>query len=322
MDVSALKHLIVSKQIPNFLIFAGEEWKVQQIYIDQICKATNKERVYADSFADIYPALKRNSLMADSKVYIVRDDKDIMQNEAVQKQIESGLMRNNILVLLLTAIDKRTRFYKRYSASIIDFERLSDATLKKYIRNAITLSERSVARLIDVCEHDYGRILLEIDKIKRYRDITWLQRDERERDGGIYWTNECFETLLEEGAIHRPPRDAIFDFVDAVLDRKSVQAYDLLDECYECGEATMVMLSVLYNNTKAVLQVQSCDGKDISKTTGLTGWQIKCAKPHVGKYYNGELVAAMRMIQDLESGIKSGKYEEQFVMPYLLAEIL
>lgn len=313
MDVSALKHLIVSKQIPNFLIFAGEEWKVQQIYIDQICKVTNKERVYADSFAEIYPALKRNSLMAESKVYVVRDDKDIMQNETVQKQIESGLMKSNILILLLTAIDKRTRFYKRYNASIIDFERLSDAVLKKYTLNALKLSERSVVRFIDVCEHDYGRILLEIDKINQFEN--WNTAPNVTAD-------DCFKVLLEEGAIHRPPRDAIFDFVDVVLDRNSAQAYELLDECYECGEATMVMLSVLYNNAKAVLQVQSCNGKDISKTTGLTGWQIKCAKPHVGKYYNGELVSMMRLIQDLESGIKSGRYEEQFVMPYLLAEIL
>lgn len=313
MDVSALKHLIVSKQLPNFLIFAGEEWKVQQIYIDQICKVTNKERVYADSFAEIYPALKRNSLMAESKVYVVRDDKDIMQNETVQKQIESGLMKSNILILLLTAIDKRTRFYKRYNASIIDFERLSDAVLKKYTLSALKLSERSVVRLIDVCEHDYGRILLEIDKINQF---------EKWNTAPNVTADDCFKVLLEEGAIHRPPRDAIFDFVDVVLDRNSAQAYELLDECYECGEATMVMLSVLYNNAKAVLQVQSCNGKDISKTTGLTGWQIKCAKPHVGKYYNGELVSMMRLIQDLESGIKSGRYEEQFVMSYLLAEIL
>lgn len=316
MDVSALKHLIVSKQIPNFLIFAGEEWRVQQIYIDQICKVTKKERVYADSFAEIYPALKRNSLVAESKVYVVRDDKDIMQNEAVQKQIESGLMKNNILILLLTTIDKRTRFYKRYNASIIDFERLSDAMLKKYTLNALKLSERSVMRLIDVCEHDYGRILLEIDKIRKYRDYA------EEKYGEVGTHDEAFEQLLADGSIHRPPRDAIFDFVDVVLDRDAVQAYELLDECYECGEATMVMLSVLYNNAKAVLQVQSCESRDVSKTTGLTGWQIKCAKPHVGKYYNGELVGIMRLIQELESGIKSGKYEEQFVMPYLLAEIL
>ena len=176
MDVAVLKSQIKTDSIPRFLIFAGEEWKVQQIYIDQICKVTKKERVYADSFAEIYPALKRNSLMADSKVYVVRDDKDIMQNEAVQKQIESGLMKDNILILLLTAIDKRTRFYKRYNASIIDFERLSDAVLKKYTLNALKLSERSVVRLIDVCEHDYGRILLEIDKIKRYADARSLER--------------------------------------------------------------------------------------------------------------------------------------------------
>lgn len=84
----------------------------------------------------------------------------------------------------------------------------------------------------------------------------------------------------------------------------------------------MVMLSVLYNNAKAVLQVQSYDGNNLSKATGLTGWQIKNAKPHVNKYSDEELIELLRLIQKCESGIKTGQIEEQFVIEYILARIL
>jgi DNA polymerase III delta subunit len=134
--------------------------------------------------------------------------------------------------------------------------------------------------------------------------------------------NEAFEKLLKDGTIHQFPKDAIFDFVDAILDRKVNQVYDLFRQCQAVGEGTLVMLSVLYNNAKAVLQVQSCDNKDVTGTTGLTGWQIKCAKSHLNKYEIWELVDMLRLIQKLESGIKQGIYDDEYVMDYLLCNIL
>ena len=98
--------------------------------------------------------------------------------------------------------------------------------------------------------------------------------------------------------------------------------FDLLQDCYDSGEATMVMLTVLYNNAKAVLQVQSYEGNNLSKSTGLTGWQIKNAKSHVNKYTDAELINMMKLIQKCESGIKTGKIEEQFVIEYILAKVI
>lgn len=321
MDVATLKAKIKSKQLPSYLIFSGTEWKVQEIYIQQIAKVIGKETRRVDDISSIYGKLKNRSFVQTGVIYIVRDDKELMTNEKLQQQIES-VLADNMLILLLTSVDKRTKFYKQYKDKIIEFEALSDAMLKKYISKEINLSESNIQRLIDICEHDYGRILLEIDKIKRYRDITWLQRNERERDGGIYWTNECFEILVKDGTIYEPPYDAIFDLVDAILDRKVNKAFDLLQQSYEVGEATMVMLSVLYNNAKAVLQVQSYHGDKITEGTGLTGWQIKNAKAHVGKYSEDELIYIVRLVQKLESGIKTGRMEDEFAMQYLLTHIL
>ena len=167
MDVATLKSYIKTKKLPKYLIFAGEEWKVQQIYIQQISKVTGKEIVRIDNVTDIYSKLKNRSFVQKSVVYVVRDDKELMQNEKLQSQIES-ILGENILIHLVTNVDKRTKFYKSFKASICDFERLSDTMLSKYIAKEITLSKANIQRLIDICEHDFGKILLEIDKIKRY----------------------------------------------------------------------------------------------------------------------------------------------------------
>lgn len=167
MDITALKNCIKANKIPKFLIFAGDEWKVQEIYIQQIAKVTGKEIKRIDSILDILGSLKNRSLMKNAYNYIVRDDKALMQDEKLQAQIESLLADNN-LILILSNIDKRTRFYRTFKASIIEFERLSNAMLIKYTQREIKLSMTNIQRLLDVCEYDFGKILLEIDKIKNY----------------------------------------------------------------------------------------------------------------------------------------------------------
>lgn len=134
--------------------------------------------------------------------------------------------------------------------------------------------------------------------------------------------DEAFEQLVKDGTIYEPPYDAIFDLVDAILDRKVNRAFDLLQQAYDVGEATMVMLSVLYNNAKAVLQVQSYEGDSISKGTGLTGWQIMNAKKHLNRYSERELIYIVQLVQKVESGIKTGKMEDEFAMQYILAKVM
>lgn len=315
MDVSALKAKIKTNQLPKYLIFSGPEWKVQQIYIEQIAKVTGKKICRIESIKDIFEHLNNRSIVQMSYIYVVRDDKELMQNEELQERIES-VLKNNMLILLLTNIDKRTRFYKAFNASIIEFERLSDSTLKKYTLKEIKLSESDLERLINICEHDYGRILLEIDKIKRYRDFY------NEGSSNEVEPDQVLEWLLKDGTIYEPPYDAIFDLVDAILDRKVNLAFDLLQQAYEVGEATMVMLSVLYTNAKAVLQVQTYKGDKITEGTGLTGFQIKNAKSHVGKYSEKDLIYILQLIQKVESGIKTGTIEDEFAMQFLLTHIL
>lgn len=134
--------------------------------------------------------------------------------------------------------------------------------------------------------------------------------------------DEAFEILLKDGTIYEPPYDAVFDLVDAILDRKPKTAFALLRESYDSGEATMVMLTVLWNNAKAVLQVQAPHTGADAKSSGLTGWQIKNVKKHLNKYSVSELMRMLQLVQQTEIGIKRGKIEDSFAMEYLLCRIM
>lgn len=326
VTITDVKQQIQDRSLQDFYVFTGEEIEVQRIYINKIAEVSGKEVCRIESIADVWEDVINPSMFGEQYVYVVRDDKDLMQNEKLQQQISDGILGNNILILLLTSVDKRTKWYKEHNAEIVDFERLSASVLKKYIQREIKLNNANCERFIAICENDYSRILLEIAKIKQYKD--WLVNIGYDGDADTFnelpacYDDSIFEYLVGDGTIFVPPKDAIFDLVDAILKRDVNRVYDMLYQSYAVGEANMVILSVLYTNAKQVLQVQSCHSSDISQSTGLTAWQVKCAKDKCGYYGIGELVDILRLIQTIQKGIILGEIDDAISVEYLLVNIL
>ena len=315
MDITAVKQQIQKKQPQHFYIFVGEEVAVMDIYINKIAECINVKPTRADSVADIMHKLTGNSFLSVPQCYVIREDTDFIKSDVVQDFVDEKIQNQNIVILAFYSLDKRTKFYKAYNSSIVNFERLNEQITSKYVHKEIELSERNTRMLIDICENDLSRIYLEIDKI--YQLAGYFQRVEK-----MVSSDKVFDSLVKEGVIYEPPYDAIFDFVDAVLKMNVKLAYNLYRQCQDIGESNLVLLSVLYNNAKAVLQVQSCTSDNIAKTTGLTGFQIKCAKEKCGRYRNRELVDMMRLIQRVEKGIKTGEIEESVSIEYVLVNCL
>ena len=307
MTVSTIHTELAQGRTRKVYMFTGSEWRVQRIYIEQIAKVAKMSYKYVNAISDVYASLTSSLFGSTSNVYVIRDDSDALTNEKLQAQLKSKRgFGNNIIILLFSTIDKRKKFFTQFKDEIVEFEPLKSDVLKKYISKEIELSDRCLDILIEVCEGDYGRCLLEIDKINRHL--------EQNKDKALM-------QMLEDGTIYIPPRDAVFKFVDAVLKRQK-QMFELLKESYEAGEATLVLLSVLYNSAKQLLQVQACESKDVAKVTGLLDWQIRNAREKLGKWSNGELVHLMRIIQKAEKGVKIGTIDDAIAVEYVILNCL
>lgn len=311
MNITDVKTDIKNKAIKPYYIFAGEEIEIQRIYVNKIAEVLNYPVIRTSCIAEVWPEITTATLFGTPSVYVVRDDKDLLQDDVLQKQIESNNLNGNIIIHLISSLDKRTKWYKSNSDKIVLFERLTTDMLIKYCQREITLNKRNCERLIAICENDYSRLLLEIDKIKSFMRV-FPESD----------CDKVFEQFVADGTIAVPPQDAIFSLVDAILKRQICKTFDLLEQCYAVGEANMVILSVLFNNAKQVLQVQACESSDICKSTGLTAWQVKCAKEKCGYYSNGELVNILRQIQKTQKGILTGQIEDNLSVECLLVNIL
>ena len=309
MQVNDLKLQIVDNKLDSFYVFTGDEWKIQQLYINEICKVTGKEYRYVPTLSSVWLNITNKSLFSKPSCYVIRDDYDLIRNESIT--LDKSTLKDNIVILLLTDVDKRTKFYKKYKDRIIDFEHLNPEMLKRYLQKDINLSDKNCYTLMDICDYNYGRCLLEIDKIKHHAKATQAED----------MSNNVFELLLFDGTINVPPKDAIFDLIDAILDADYNLSIKLYNECIQYGESIMVMLSVLYTNAKQLLQVQSYDGNNLEKATGLTKWQINNAKKHLNVFSNVELVDIMRLCQHCERGIKLGEIPDEYAMKYIFSKI-
>lgn len=314
MDVVQLRQQILLRKVDNLYIFTGSEITVQQIYIEQIGKFMNKTVKYIDNISDICKS--SGSLFAkESYCYVSIDNTDFVESEKTWDTIKS-ILSDNILIIWLNKLDKRSKFYKHFKDVVIEFEHMNDNLLVQYIQKEINLSERNCITLIQACDSNYDRILSEIDKIKSYRDGYSIDKQETIADDG------AFTHLLSSGTIHSEKNNVVYDYIDAMVTGRIDSSLKLLDDCIANADSVVGVLTMLYNNFKMMLQVQACNSSNIEDVTGLSDWEVKRTKAKIGAYSIGEIVNAIKLIRDVETKIKQGMMSEVFALPYVTVQIL
>ena len=307
MTVNDVKRQIKSNYIQCFYVFTGAEIEAQRIYINKIAEITANPIKRIDSVKEALN--KRASILKMTNVFVCRDDSEFWKS-ATEISVLEELLGDNILILQMTDIDKRSKASKLYADRIVTFDYMDADTLYKYVQRECSLTDENTFDLIDICEMDYSKILLETDKIRTYARAQGIGED------------EAFLTLVQDGTISRPPKDAIFDFTDAFLRADISRAFDLLQDCKDIGEPSLRLISVLYTNIKRVLQVQICNSKDICKATGLSAWDVKLARQTAGAWASEDLVFFLKTLQGIEQGIKTGEIEDSEAIDYFMVTAL
>ena len=308
MEIQQVKKAIQGKsKFCPFYVFTGAEIEAQRIYINKIAEVTSKQIRRIESASEAFN--KRAGIIKTSSLFVCRDDIEFWK-QAIAVDDVANLLGNNILILQMTDIDKRSKASKLYAEQTVTFNYMDSDVLYKYLEKVCTLSDDRAYELIDICECDYSRILLECDKINRYAHACTCGVD------------EAYDTLLQDGAIARPPKDAIFEFTDAMLRGQIDRAFRLLEDCKAIEEPALRVISVLYSNFKRVLQYQVAESKDICKETGLTPFDVKLAKQTAGAWKSQDIVFFLKTLQRIEQGIKQGEIEETSALDLMMVSIL
>ena len=311
MDLLTLKNDITNKNISNFYCFIGEEPIVIDLYINKIAKESNKVKMKIDTVGDIYSKLSINSIIESSKCYVILNDVEYLKHEKSWEELVSGSVQgNNIIILVYYYLDKRGKFYKQLKDDIVEFEKMGAEVIAKHISKDCSMITSYAIDFANRCNCLYGVVLNECNKLKLYAEINNLD------------INKAYVEAVENDLIYTSPQDVIFKLIEHICLRNKYNVYELFDEYRHIEDNALPLISLLYNNFRAILLVQSCSEKDIGKTTGLSSWQIGNAQNKMNKYAIDELIDILRLLQKTEQGIKSGKIENQIAIDYLLVSII
>ena len=306
MQLHELQQQIVQKTFDNFYIFTGPEVGIMDIYLEKFPGT----RIRQDSVSDAYAKIIKRGMVKEPRCFIVRDDKEYLSQEKVWERIKKDMNGSqDILVLIYTAMDKRSKFYKAFDKQMIEFERLDPDLLVKYIQKELPgLAVNYCKKLAEVCECDYNRILMECDKIRQY--------------GGAH--DQSFKELITQGVIFQPIGDITFKFTDSIALRRPADVAVYLDQARRKMEPEIKVLSVLYNTFKHILLIQGLgsDQSDPCNRTGLTPFQVKLAKEKQGHYSIAELIHALEVIRKAEKDIKTGMLDIEIALEYVILNIL
>ena len=313
MELVDLMKKIGNNEIPHFLILFGEEQKILDIYIDNIVKSLNGNMISSESVSSVIKSVGKKSIDKSIKVYIVNEDSNFTQAEDKWENVKKE-MNKNYLIIRYHTLDKRSAFVRKNQQNIVEFSHLSDEVLQQYInRDLPDLSDENVSKLIGYCNNDYGRILLEVDKIKQYSSV----RTDLTIDG-------CFNQLDKQGLFHKEIGDITFELTNAVLGGYPEKAIQKLDEAKRKGEPAMMIASILYNGFRNLLAYQGLGSnkQGAMERTGMTKGELWVCTKNVGGYSIEEVKRNMLFCQQVESGIKMGIIDEDIALEYLILSCL
>ena len=318
MELVDLMKRIGNNDIPHFLIFFGDEQKIIDIYIQNIVQSVDGKKVVVDNVSQAIKDNGKKSLDKSIKVYVVTEDTAFLTKEEAWENVRKS-MHKNYLILRYHSLDKRSAFVKKNQQNIVEFSHLSYDVLQQYIyRDLPDLCEKNASKLIiHYCNNDYGRILLEVDKIKQYHEYIACFTN------GIS-IDDCFDELDRQGLFHKEIGDITFELTNAVLGGYPEKAMQKLDEAKRKSEPVMTIAHILYSGFRNLLAYQGL-GKNkqgAMERTGMTKGELYGCTKNVGGYNVEEVKRNMLFCQKIESGIKMGTIDEDIALEYLVLSCL
>lgn len=313
MELVDLMKRISSDDIPHFLILFGEEQTILNIYLTHILEITNAKRISANSVSYIMQNISKKRFDKSLRLYVVQDDMAFLKAEDSWETVRNTSTKDYI-VLRYHSLDKRSTFAKKNQQNLVEFSRLTKEVLQTYISKDLPdLSEKNSSKLVEYCNYDYGRILMEIDKVKQYMSVrTDLTID------------SCFVQLDKQGLFHKEIGDITFELTNAVLGGYIQTAIQKLDEAKRKGEPAMMIVSILYNGFRNLLAYQGLGSnkQGTMERTGMTKGELYGCTKNVGGYSITEVKRNMLKCQEIEAGIKMGTIDEDIALEYAVLSCL
>ena len=312
MELKELKQELLDGKVRNYYVFIGDELALQDIYINKIKEISGLVLQRTVDVKSVYSKLTSKTLFkAASSIYVIRNDEDFYKSNAWKTLLKEKDFKGNILILLYSNVKKTSDFCKAHEKVLTSFDLIDPSLLKNRLNATTKMPLHYCEDIVKMCGGNYGVIKNELYKLQKYMQAN-----------GLTWDSAYLEGK-RNNLLHEEIGDIIFDFTNAIIERKIKIAYELYPKILKTEDGSAIkLLSVLYNSFRNILMVQSTPLNMRNEATlGLTKGQIYMTNLKCNRYNLFEIVTIIKTIRYLEKGIKIGLVEEKFAIPYLMGMI-
>lgn len=280
-DLVSFQKDIRTNNLKPFYILYGEEIGLMNVYLNQMGNVVRETSV-----STVWKPLTQKGLVPNHRIFAVRDDKDFLSNESRWKRLPD--VRYGTLVLMVTKIDKRSKLLKAFPDNCVEFEKMTDAQLKRhFVSKYSTIDSDMIDMVIQFCLNDYSRIDNELDKLSRLKKVD--------------------ASVVESIVKHKTEID-IFSLVDDVLEYRPEQAIMKVTELLAKGESPIGLLTLLYQNFNNACLVLGAD-EPREANLGIKQFLINKIVYNF-QYELDSAFEGMAILGQAIEGIKNGRYTE------------
>lgn len=244
------------------------------------------------------------SFLTGSKVKSVEHSIDDLENYI------NNLNPNNILILICSKLDSKKKIVKllKDKGNVISGE-VDITSIIKSSLDDFKMDVKTINYLINYCSSDDAKILNELEKLKAYKFDT--------REITIDDINLVVTKSLD---------DNVFDFINAIVSKNKIKAYDIYKELlYKGEEVTKLVIMVadqirLIYNCKALL-LDGYKKDDIATFLGVHPYKVKLAIEASYSYSENDLLKLLDKLFEIDLSIKTGKASSNIVFELFILSL-
>lgn len=325
--IKDLKKDIKDKIFKNTYVFYGDEAYLKKYYLNELLNSIlTKESMLMNldtfdgkkcSVEAIYDTLTTLPFMSEYRVIVINDSMLINagrkdDTEKLSNYLEQ-IPENTIIIFIESQIDKRIKLYKKLAklGRVIEFNTPNESELVKWVNNILVKSDKTISYenavyLLHTVTHNMDSILLELNKLIDYKDIS---KEIKKEDIELI----CIKSLEIK----------IFDLVDAVINKNINHALSIYNNLLLMKEQPIMILSMIARQFRLVLQCKKLKEtvssvNEISNILGLHSFVVTNCLKQSNNFTVVALVNALRECLEVDIDIKTGKKTDKLAVEMLI----
>ena len=299
MDIVALNTAIKENTLNNNLLifqYKDNDFLCQQ-YMRAIAQIKNKTinyindvNVLLSDYNDLFFELEEdnvlNVLNVDELTYNAGDLRDSTDTIVITKKVSVSYLSEYTIV----------------------FPELEDWHIADYAYSiAEGVSIKDLDWIISICNKDINRIDLELARFSIFKE------NERKHLFNLFYNDGIYDDLTNFNT---------FNFTNAIIQRDKKAIREIYPKLKNIDINDFGLITLLYNNFRNIIGVQ-LSRNATPESLGLSPKQFNALKYYSINHYSAdELVRAFTLIGELDRKIKSGEFSSEFVVDYILTQIV